>query len=146
MLKFADRASFYSVYTLTPWRSHFACSVPIRHSILLPMLSLTSHATLQDAIDQGQFQTSPKPDAPLNIHMIAHVFKQLASGLKALHDAGILHCDISGGESATLQLYPSLMNFEVVLCLRVRKGRCARQAGFIFKFLKVVMHLKGLRN
>ena len=44
---------------------------------------------------------SPKPDAPLNTDLIASVFKELASGLKALHDAGILHCDVSAGDSLT---------------------------------------------
>lgn len=52
---------------------------------------------MQDAIDQGYFKTSLAPGAELDTRAIAHVFKELASGLKALHDKGILHCDISGG-------------------------------------------------
>ena len=56
---------------------------------------------VQDAIDQGYFRESLAPQAQLKTQTIAYTFKELASGLKALHDKDILHCDISGGVSAS---------------------------------------------
>ncbi|PRW58005.1 kinase [Chlorella sorokiniana] len=67
---------------------------PVRHTLWI-VLQLCNCGALQEAILKGRFRDSPAPDSSPNMLSILQTAQEIAGGMSLLHDAGIIHGDLS---------------------------------------------------
>ena len=64
--------------------------------------------TLQEAVDVGMFRTAPKPAAPPDARTVHACASDVASGLAALHAAGIAHGDLTAHNVLLASVPPAI--------------------------------------
>ena len=101
-LKYVVRTDDRSVRFIEQLENEYAVSQQVRHPLLRGVIDRhVSRNVLmritEAAIVMELFDGQPLGHKPLSVVQTLDVFQQTASALQALHDAGLVHCDLKPG-------------------------------------------------